>query len=168
MLVGRIQEFINTHLSIENSLQKSELSLLAELKKRFAMRAPSDFLNFADITWLQNCTSRYLQNLNLEPEEETNQAWFTLTNALCSEADLFVAVEKGDLPTIRKLIAAGNDSKAINREGQGLLHVVNRLDVADYLIEIGVELNRSDARGNSPLHLAVKRNNLALVEHFLT
>ncbi|WP_168464716.1 ankyrin repeat domain-containing protein [Wolbachia endosymbiont of Ctenocephalides felis wCfeT] len=60
--------------------------------------------------------------------------------------DLFYAVKQGDLNSVKGCIDKGADFKAITKSGNTTLHLAaywGNLDVVQYLIEIGIDINAS-------------------------
>lgn len=77
------------------------------------------------------------------------------------------AVRVGDLATLRRLVAAGQDVDARDRYGQTALMIAAReghSDVVIFLVERGAELNHTAKYGLSALMLAVIRGHAAVVE----
>jgi ankyrin repeat protein len=72
------------------------------------------------------------------------------------------AAEHLDLPSLRLLIDAGADPFVVNNDGWTLLHAAAgngkvAMPVWRYLIELGIDVNARNKRGNTPLMLAAQR-----------
>ena len=56
----------------------------------------------------------------------------------------------------------------ISNKGENLLHFVNgSVEIADYLIANGLDLDQKDEKGNTPLHIATKNVFVELVQFFV-
>jgi ankyrin repeat protein len=80
-------------------------------------------------------------------------------------ADIFDAVERGNLGDIRALILDGAPADARQNNGTSLLHQaleMNHFNVVPLLIKEGADVNAVDHRGITPIHLAAGKGNTAL------
>jgi len=67
------------------------------------------------------------------------------------------AVVRGDVDEVRRLITAGADPNAVDRDGWSPLHDAawgDRPEIATLLIQAGAKVNRLTSDGTSPLHQA--------------
>ena len=72
---------------------------------------------------------------------------------------LHEAAKKGDADAARALIAAGEDVKAGNKNGQTPLHLAaghGHVELIRMLTEAGADVNAKDNAGSTPLHTAAK------------
>jgi len=71
----------------------------------------------------------------------------------------------------RKLIQCGSDVTKADLRGRTILHhcvIRNHIPILNLLLDIrGINLNPSDCRGNTPLHLAVADDNKKMIEIFV-
>ncbi len=91
-----------------------------------------------------------------------------------SAALLISTIEKGDRAEVRHLLARGADPAEHGPDGRTGLHAFFspknwRIDpdLLQDLLEAGCNLNARDARGATPLHLAVRRGRLGLIKTLL-
>jgi ankyrin repeat protein len=74
---------------------------------------------------------------------------------------LFEAIEKNNREDAKGLIAMGVDVNTKNDNGITLLHgaaMLNRLTIADMLIEAGADANATDNTGRTPLKCALNES----------
>ena len=79
---------------------------------------------------------------------------------------LFLAVKGGNVALLKKLFNAGFDVASRNCRDQNrtLLHVVNSEDVAEYLLDLGLDVMALDNLGRTPLHHAAYTGNIKLAD----
>ncbi len=98
----------------------------------------------------------------------------SLCCAGCGEnpKEIFQACEKGDLAKVKAIVSAHPDSvKLLSEVGKMpplySAAVGGNPEIAEFLIAKGAEVNRlfpEGATGNTPLHLAIQKNHLKMVE----
>ena len=85
--------------------------------------------------------------------------------------DLHKAASSGDVSEIRRLVS--DDGIKVDIRGPkgvtplGIAAAYGQKDAIDVLLELGADINASDAVGNSPLHYAVMSGHAHIVEHLL-
>jgi ankyrin repeat protein len=80
------------------------------------------------------------------------------------------AVTRGDVATVRALIAQKIDVDAVRVDGTTALHVAvnaDRLDIADVLLRAGAKAAASDRYGITPLYLASLNGNADMIRRLL-
>jgi ankyrin repeat protein len=89
-----------------------------------------------------------------------------------ASASLHTAAEAGDLAALRRLVAAGSDVDALDREGLPPLTLAARtgqLDACRLLLELGADPGRETRRGDTPLEHVLWRKTYEavplLIEH---
>ncbi|OUR94425.1 hypothetical protein A9Q87_01950 [Flavobacteriales bacterium 34_180_T64] len=85
-------------------------------------------------------------NANNSVDSSSN---FTITKAIFSVSPFCTSIAKGDLVTVEKLIALGED---VNRKSNGMTPAMyaakyNRVEILKLLIKNGAELNKKSDRG---------------------
>jgi uncharacterized protein len=86
--------------------------------------------------------------------------------ASAQEQAWFAAAERGDLPSLQRLAAAGQTIDARNSQGQTALLVAthrNHIGIAQWLISQGANVNAQDAISDSPYLLAGARGRLEIL-----
>jgi ankyrin repeat protein len=84
-----------------------------------------------------------------------------------------VAIESGDLDTIKSLIAGGAKADTPINYGENQVTPLmkaswdGRLEIAEFLIESGADVNASDKDGETPLTNAIKREHVEVVQLLL-
>lgn len=85
---------------------------------------------------------------------------------------LYSAAARGDIETVRKLLAPGANVNEPGEENATALHAAaygGHVDVLNLLLSAGAEVNAADAAGFTPLHAAAREGKLLaariLVEH---
>jgi len=76
------------------------------------------------------------------------------------------AVRKGDLKQVKSCLNRGEDIEKSDRRGRTVLHIavmVEKPEVARYLLEHGANVNRQDDEGRTPLHIAALLKNDGIV-----
>jgi glutaminase len=76
------------------------------------------------------------------------------------------AAVEGDIIEMRRLVASGINPNARDYNGRTALHLAasgDRLQVLQYLLQLGVEVNPLDAWGNTPYDDAVRHNNSTIM-----
>lgn len=74
---------------------------------------------------------------------------------------LHAAAEKGNLATVKQLLAAGASVSGVDSHGETPLHKAanaGALQVAELLIQKGASVRAKDVDGRTPLHLAAKKS----------
>lgn len=90
---------------------------------------------------------------------------------LATEAPLADAVERSDMPALRKLIAARSDVNVAQADGSTPLHWAaynDDLEAARLLVKAGAQAATANRYGMSPLILAATSGNAAMVELLLS
>lgn len=82
------------------------------------------------------------------------------------ETPLFVAARRNDPAVVYLLLRAGADILVRNRQGESVLHHANDCNVP-LLVEAGALVNAQDARGRTPLHVAVELQDPEIVAALL-
>jgi len=89
-----------------------------------------------------------------------------------SPADLLTAAEKGDLETVKQLVQ--QDPKLIatvDVQGYSPLHKAaynNRLDIVEYLLAQGADINAVSRSGSTPLHGAASYGHTEIARYLIT
>ncbi len=80
---------------------------------------------------------------------------------------LFVAVSRNDVVQIRRLLAEDGRAVAQTPQGDGILHVAVEAQAKDaikMLLAAGADPNKKNSAGESPLDLAARRGDMAMLE----
>ena len=80
--------------------------------------------------------------------------------------EFFVAVAKGDVERVRKLLKCSVEVNAKNRRGYTLLHFAafyGRVEVAELLIKNGADVDAKDDFGFTPLDVAMHEGRVEVV-----
>lgn len=79
---------------------------------------------------------------------------------------LLIVIERRDLPWLNMLLSRGADANIANRDGESPLRRVVQLGWAEavpYLSTHGARINDSGSSGETALHIAVQRRDIAMV-----
>lgn len=85
-------------------------------------------------------------------------------------AEFAIAIESGDLDAIKALVAAGNKADTIIDYGEHKITPLmkaawdGRLEIAQFLLDSGADVNAVDDSGESPLYSAIKRGRLEITQ----
>ena len=86
--------------------------------------------------------------------------------ARTGESALLIVIERRDLPWLNMLLSRGGDANLGNRDGDTPLRRAVQLgwtDAIPYLSSHGVRINDSGPSGETALHFAVQRRDIAMV-----
>lgn len=106
----------------------------------YAAEKPAAYKDYTRLTWeqMQDIASetKLSHRIFYKPSAGPNAAWFD-------------AVKKGDLPTIKKMVEAGQnievvDSASLNQTALGWAAFIGYLDVVEYLVGKGANLFATD------------------------
>jgi ankyrin repeat protein len=84
-----------------------------------------------------------------------------------AESALLSAAAKGDIDTMKSLLAEGVDVNERNKKGKTALMLAafnNRIEAVKFLLEKGADVNAKDEDGHTTLFFAVKRGKTTIVE----
>ncbi len=82
---------------------------------------------------------------------------------------LLIAARDGHVDTLKVLVDAGADINALTADGKNALGLTifnGSYDIADYLVEQGIDVNQADAQRFTPLFWAVDRRNMETAPNF--
>jgi ankyrin repeat protein len=89
---------------------------------------------------------------------------------------LLLAAKKGDLAHLMRLFKAGADINRTDNDDYSALHVAlltnienqkARIEVINFLIDNGIDVNIQDLNGRTALHYAIEQYNLTLIQKLL-
>jgi ankyrin repeat protein len=84
-----------------------------------------------------------------------------------AESALLSAAAKGDIGTLKSLLAEGVDVNERNKNGESALMLAafnNRIQAVKFLLEKGADANAKNENGHTALFFAAKRGKTTLVE----
>jgi ankyrin repeat protein len=82
---------------------------------------------------------------------------------------LLIAARDGHVATLKALVEAGANINAIAADGKNALGLAifnGSYDIADYLVDAGIDVNQADAQRFTPLFWAVDRRNMETAPNF--
>ena len=106
-----------------------------------------------NINLIKKIIQKNKQNINLQDKNK--------------ETPLHLAVEFGFTDVVKLLLDEGADTSVVNGGQGGLLHIVKSVEVANILLDLGLDKDAKDLYGNTPLNLAAFRGTLDLVKFLL-
>lgn len=83
---------------------------------------------------------------------------------------LILAIHRGVIDDIKKLISSGVDLNHKDRNGSTAIYnccTPQQLHLARFLVSVGAQLNVANIRGNTPLHVAVERGSKETILLFM-